>query len=300
MGRLPSLTSLRLLAAVAQHSSVSTAAAKLGITQSAASRRIAALESDLGVALLHRHRRGVDLTQAGERYVDAIGPSLTSIAQATEAIRAENGQGPLRLRVYSTFAARWLLTRLPDFQNRHPDIEVRLDTTVTPASFERDEVDLAIQFGNGSWPETTSLLLIGDMIEPVCTPDFAKQHGLSPGVSIPEGLRLLESRYRRADWHDWAAAANVTLEGVSFMRFPSSLLTYQAAIEGMGMAMGQSDFLSSELKEGTLVAPFARPLRRDLGYYLVAPRKPEPVHAGLFRRWIMRSAPSGSTAGPDV
>lgn len=292
MVRLPSLTSLRLLTAIAQHSSVSMAAAKLGITQSAASRRIAALETDLGVTLLRRHRRGVDLTPAGERYVRAIGPALTSITQATDAIRVEEGRGPLRLRVYSTFAARWLFTRLPDFQNNHPDIEVRLDTTVAPATFERDEVDLAIQFGTGRWPATTSQLLISDMIEPVCTPDFARIYDLSPKSTIPEGLRLLESRYRRADWQDWAAAANVTLEGVSFMRFPSSLLTYQAAIEGMGVAMGQRDFLSSELTEGTLVTPFARPLRRGLGYYLVAPRKPEPVHAGLFRRWIMRSAQS--------
>lgn len=288
MNHMPSLTSLRLLVAAARSASLTLAAGTIGITQSAASRRIAAMEAELGVELLKRNRRGVELTDAGERYVVAIAPALEAIAQASDAARTYQIDGPLRLRVYSTFAARWLLARLPDFQDRHRDIELQIDTAVAPVSFDRDGVDLAIQFGHGHWPDTTAQLLMHDEIEPVCTPEFAKTHGVSADLTSLSGMRLLESRYRRTDWEDWAGAADMALDGAMFMRFQSSLLTFQAAIDGVGLAMGQTRFLATELAEGTLVAPFAAPLRRPLGYYLVAPKRPESPHARAFRRWITR------------
>jgi LysR family transcriptional regulator, glycine cleavage system transcriptional activator len=286
MSHVPSLTSLRLLVAAARQSSLTLAAGSIGITQSAASRRIAAMEAELGVELLKRNRRGVELTDAGQRYVAAIAPALEAIAQASDAARTYQIDGPLRLRVYSTFAARWLLARLPDFQDRHRDIELQIDTAVAPVSFDRDGVDLAIQFGHGHWPDTAAQLLMHDEIEPVCTPEFARAHGLSADLTSLASMRLLESRYRRTDWEDWAGAADVALDGAMFMRFQSSLLTFQAAIDGVGLAMGQTRFLAAELAEGTLVAPFSAPLRRPLGYYLVAPKRPESPHARAFRRWI--------------
>src|SRR3978361_665164 len=103
MSRSPSLTTLNLLVSVAQQSSLSVAAAKLGMTQSAASRRIATLEAHLGVIPLRRHRRGCELTDTGAQYLASVSSALDVIANATDAIRTQQEGGPLRLRVYSTF-----------------------------------------------------------------------------------------------------------------------------------------------------------------------------------------------------
>lgn len=293
----PSLETLNLLAITAQRGNLSAAAERLGMTQSAASRRIARFEERLGVALLQRHWRGVALTAEGEQYLAAVIPALDTIMAATDAIRNTGAREPLRLRVYSTFAARWLLPRLPDFHAKNPGIEVRIDTIVAPVSFARDNVDLAIQFGEGAWPGSRSQLLLPDLIEPVCTPDFAARHRDAIAGGTLQTVRLLDCHYRRADWPHWAEAAGCRLDGAQMMTFPSSLLAYQAAAEGLGIAMAQIDLVPAELLTGVLVRPFARPLRRPLGYFLVTPARPEPERVRIFRRWISRLAPPPASGG---
>src|SRR5581483_4190717 len=128
------LTALRLFVTAARQSSLTRAAELLGVTQSAASRRIALLERELGAPLFERGRRGVSLTPQGEAYLAAVAPALQLITSATGQARAAAEAEPLKLRVYSTFAVKWLLPRLPQFQAAHPGIDVRLDTTVTPVA----------------------------------------------------------------------------------------------------------------------------------------------------------------------
>jgi len=290
MSHLPSLPALELFARAARLESVSRAAEKSGLTQSAASRRIAALEAELGVVLLDRRRHGVVLTQEGRSFLAQIEPAIAAIGGAVSTLRAAQAQAPLRLRVYSTFAALWLLPRLPDFQRRHPKVRVMIDATVTAIPPDRGEVDLAIQFGPAGGPGTRSWLLMEDEIEPVCTPDFAARHGVGPDCRMLSGIPVLESHYRSADWRDWSAAADVALSNVEAMYFPNSLLAYQAAIAGLGIAVGQTVLLGAELGDGRLIAPFRRPLRRPLGYHLRAPKGPERAQARAFRRWIMQCA----------
>lgn len=288
MSRVPSLQTLQLLRVAAQRRSLSLAGEKLGITQSAASRRIAALEADIGMPLLVRRRRGVEVTDQGAIYLKKVGPAIDAILAATDAAKSQAGSGPLRLRVYATFAARWLLPRLPDFQAQFPKIEVNIDTTVVPVSFPQDNADLAIQFGSGDWPNTSSQLLFNDVIQPVCTPQFARTHSDAIASGRLEELLLIDSHYRRADWHDWAESAGLSLEGARFMQFPGSLLAYHAAIEGVGLAMAQSRLITDELNSGKLVAPFEHVLCRKLGYYVVAPIDADPPRARAFRRWLIR------------
>ena len=298
---LPSLLALELFVLAARFESISRAAEKIGLTQSAASRRLAALEEQLGIALLERRRHGVSATEAGKRLLDEIEPALNTLAGAMANARKAQAEVPLKLRVYSTFAAHWLLPRLPDFEKRHPDIRVSLDTTVTPILPQRGKVDLAIQFGEGTGSGETSWLLMEDEIEPVCSPDFAHRHGLCEAQQDLSGIRLLDARYRRADWTDWAGANGCDIGRNDTMRFPSSLLAFQAAEQGLGLAMGQTRLLAAELRNGTLVAPFARPLRRPLGYFLMAPSGPEPEQARAFRRWILAvCAPTATHYGKNA
>lgn len=293
--KIPPLNPLRVFECTARCGSFTNAAEELYVSQSAVSRQVAALEEYLGIRLFLREQGGVTLTPAGERYYREIGPAFTAIASATERLRKTTATSPLKLRVYATFATKWLMRRLHVFQELHPEIHVRISTAVAPVNFAKDDVDGAIQLGDGSWPGADAEFLFGDEIEPVCSPALEEPTELSRH-------RLLHSRYRRRDWSDWLTVFGYAVpEEPEPMVFPSSLLTYQAALEGLGIAMGQIPLLQSELESGQLVRPFGQPLRRDLGYYLVMPHGVSPpAKLSYFRDWLMSEIEQAASAPEAV
>lgn len=302
--RIPPLNPLRVFEVVARTQNLTTAAQELHVTQSAVSRQIGTLESYLGVELFKRERHGVVLTRVGQSFASEIVPAFDSIANATERLVKGTSQGALRVRTYTTFAAKWLIPRLPDFKRLHPNIDVRITTAVPDVDFARDPVDVAIQYGDGRWPRTQTDLLFLDEIEPVCSPGFLAEHAADP--RHPEqvlGQRLLVSHYRRTDWDDWLSATGLAAcaEAAERMSFSSSVLTWQAAKDGLGIAMGQTALLRPELESGQLVCPLGRPLQRDKGHYLVRPevqRASKKVTA--FREWLLESAASFVAARSDT
>ncbi|MDP2004105.1 MAG: transcriptional regulator GcvA [Rubrivivax sp.] len=291
--RIPPLNPLRVFEVVARTLNLTAAARELHVTQSAVSRQVGALEAYLGVELFRRERHGVVLTRAGQSYAEHIVPAFEAIAAATERLGKATGQGSLRLRTYTTVAAKWLIPRLPAFKKQHPGVDVRIVTAVPDVDFDRDGVDLAIQFGDGQWPRVGADLLFNDEIEPVCTPAYLQQHG---GVRQRQRLLagpLLVSQFRRADWDDWLAAQGLAdgAQGAERMYFSSSVLTWQAALDGLGIAIGQRALLAQDLQSGLLVRPFAAPLRRPLGHYLVRPaQQRESRKVAAFRDWILQAA----------
>ncbi len=268
MQTIPPLNPLRVFEVAARLESFTAAAVELGVTQSAVSRQIATLEAALDIQLFVRERHGVMLTKEGRIYRDGIAPAFTMIRTASAALKNPKAE-PLRLRIYTTFAAKWLIKRLPKFQDKHPKISVRLDASVKNVDFARDNVDLAIQFGRGDWRGVEKKLMIPDVIQPVCSPNFLRKH---PELRSIDGLQrqhLLHSHYRRKDWTDWLAAVDrpdLLSEGTLY---PNSMLAYEAAIEGIGIAMGQTFLLKDDIAAGTLVPLFDRPLARSLAYFAI-------------------------------
>ncbi|MFA7665607.1 MAG: transcriptional regulator GcvA [Burkholderiaceae bacterium] len=273
--RLPPLNPLRVFEAVARAENLTLAAQELHVSQSAVSRQVATLENYLGVELFRRERHGVSLTQTGRAYARQIIPAFEALSQATEKLLDEHTTGVLKVRTYTTFTAKWLIPRLPDFRARHPDIEIVISNGVREVDFDRDQVDLAIQFGNGSWSRTTVDLLFEDQIEPVCSPQFAERaQGTTKDLDDLLTERLLVSYYRRTDWEDWLAATGRTevAANVERMSFSTSVLTWQAALDGLGIAIGQTAMLQEEFASGRLIRPFQAPVvRPDMGHYLVRP-----------------------------
>jgi LysR family glycine cleavage system transcriptional activator len=282
---------------VARNENLTRAAHELHVTQSVVSRQIAVLEAYLGVELLRRERHGVSLTRVGRAYAAQVMPAFASIQAATEELLQDTSQGTLRLRTYTTFAAKWLIPRLPDFQANGLGTEVRISTGVPDVDFDRDPVDLAIQFGDGHWPNAQVDFLFSDHIEHVCSPRFFAQH--APERLHPESLlrkRLLEAHYRRNDWAQWLTLNELTDMAAhsARMSFNSSVLTMQAAVDGLGMAMGQPRLLTSELESGLLVRPFASsrwgPLRSERAYYLLRPlHQRESPKINAFRDWLLKT-----------
>lgn len=301
--RIPPLNPLRVFEVVSRTENLTSAAHELHVTQSAVSRQIGVLESYLGVELFRRERHGVALTRAGQTYAEQVIPAFEIIAAATEALTKGHNQAALRVRTYTTFAAKWLIPRLGEFRQLHPNIEVRISNAVPDVDFDRDPVDVAIQFGDGSWPRVQADLLFYDEIEPVCSPQYLARY--APNPKYPESLlrqRLLESHYRRSDWSDWLDATDQTdlTRQAERMSFSSSVLTWQAAVDGLGIAMGQNALLSHEFNAGTLVRPFDRPVRRDKAHYLVRPKlQRESRKVSAFRDWLLSACAKMNTPGQD-
>ena len=184
--RFPPLNALRMFEVVARAGNLTAAASELHVTQSAVSRQIGLLETYLGVQLFRRDRHGVKLTKVGETYSEQVLPALAQIAAATEVITAKNRSQVLRVRAYTSFIAKWLIPRIPDFRKRHPEIEVQIITGLRDVEFDVEDVDIAIQFGSGEWAHVNSIELFPDCIEPVCSPTFLELHG-SPDRLLQRG-----------------------------------------------------------------------------------------------------------------
>lgn len=303
---LPPLNPLRVFEAVARLGNLTKAADEMHVSQSAVSRQVAVIEDYLDVKLFRRDQRGVTLTEAGHSYYQQIGPAFAKIVAATEDLLMTDRRGPIKVRAYTTFAAKWLLRRLPNFRTSHPEIEVRLSTNVTPVDFLKENIDLAIQFGDGVWPNLVSEHLFDDEITPVCSPVLLQGDRPLTAIEDLAQFPLLISHYRKTDWADWLLAVgqgDVATRSET-MEFSSSILTYQAAVDGLGIAMGQPRLLDQELENGTLVCPFKPVVRRKSGYYLLLPpRDSVPRKVGIFRDWLLgevRAMPDSATPMPTL
>lgn len=288
--KLPPLNPLKVFDVVVRTQNLTKAAQELHISQSAVSKQLNVLQAYLGVELVRRERHGVSLTQAGLQFGEEITPAFDTISKATAGIMRSGSDSTLRIQTYTTFAAKWLIPRLSDFHARHKDVSVVITNSVRPADFDRDNVDLAIQMGNGAWQGQDVDFLFEDIIEPVCSPAFFRRH--APEAAYPRSLLrtcLLVSHYRQDDWPTWASLCRYDedIANTERMRFSTSVLTWQAAIEGLGIAIGQTSLLADDLKAQRLVRPFNLPVRTGASYYLVRPQLQRHARkVVLFRSWI--------------
>lgn len=297
--KIPPLNPLKVFEVVARTSNLTNAANELRVSQSAVSRQIAVLEEYLGVQLFTRERVGVRLTEVGEAYARRIGPAFEEISEATKFITQKYSDNVIRLRTYTTLTARWLIPRLPRFNVQYPDVEVMIENSSAPLDFGTEQCDLAIVFGDGNWPDADASLLLEDVIEPVCSPAFLDS--TLGGVRLLEALRgkrLLVSKYRKNDWPTWLAHAGMSdvFHKAEKMIFSSSILTWQAAMDGLGIAIGQQHMLDADIQSGRLVRPFSSPFRTGKGLYLVTPSLQRySSKIASFKDWLLHEAEQTQT-----
>jgi LysR family glycine cleavage system transcriptional activator len=287
--RLPPLNALRAFEAAGRLLSFTKAAEELSITPSAVSHQIRGLEAYLGVRLFRRTSRALMLTDQGQAYLPALRDAFDAMHAATARLAARQAAGPLNVSLLSSFAVRWLIPRLPRFQALHPEIEVRLSTTVRVVDFRREDVDCAIRHGRGHWPGLAADLLLGEDIFPVCSPNLLA--GPKP-LREPRDLAH-HTRFRTMagsdDWRIWLTAAGITdIDPEQGPTFENSDMALRAAAEGLGVAMASSALVEEDLRKGRLVAPFDVKLTSGSGYYFVVPedRLDQPKIAA-FRNWLL-------------
>ncbi len=282
------LNQLRTFSIAARHSTLTAAAQHLGVSQVAVSRQIKALEAFLGVKLFERGPRSVRLTDAGRLFGHEVAEAFDKLDDATHRFLSEEGAKTINLRIYPTLAHHWLLPRLSGFIKAHPDWRIHLDTTVKPLDFRNTELDVAVQLGHGDWSNARSRKLFDEVIDVVCSPAYAEGMAAAVAGRNLAGADLLYAKYRRRVWEVWAEAAGVAIDRNPGLEFDSSLLAYNAAERGYGLAIGQIDILERELADGRLVRPFDSPVRTGAAFYVVWPNmKSAPLQVRQFIDWLV-------------
>lgn len=284
------LNQLRAFAAASRHRTFTAAASHMGVTQVAMSRQIMMLEGFLGVKLFLRHARSVELTEAGRDLARAIVGPFEEIEAATHRVLATEGQETVTLRAYPSFAQFWLMPRLQRFAADHPEYRLRLETALEPLDFLGMHVDVAIQLGHADSRETRSRKLFDEVLDVVCAPDLARQLGADASALSP-GIRLLRENNMWREWDAWSAATGLSIEGGECMEFDTAQLSYTAAENGMGLAIGQVGLLQDLIDRGRLVRPFNRPVRTGWAYYVVWPTAVSvSQQTRSFIDWVLASA----------
>ncbi|MGY4457336.1 transcriptional regulator GcvA [Bradyrhizobium sp. LB13.1] len=289
--RLPSLNGLRAFEAAARHLSFTLAASELNVTQTAISHQIRRLEEELGIRLFVRQNRALALTPEARDYLPGVRAAFNDLRLATDRLLRKDDDKVLTVSTLASLAAKWLLPRLTDFQEHHPGIDVRITTSTSLVDFQRDNVDVAIRYGRGQWPGLRADWLMADELFPVCSPSLL--HGGKP-LRSPEDLKshmlLHTSNANSDDWRLWLTAAGLPADiarqpGITFDMI---FMTIQAAIDGIGVAMGRTSYVRDDIAKGRLVVPFKIALPADAGFYLVAPEgRREAPKLAAFREWMI-------------
>ncbi len=301
MRKLPPLNSMRAFEAAARWLSFAKAAEELHVTPAAISQQIKQLEDYLGATLFHRMTRAIRLTEEARAVLPLMTAGFDNLAEAIERLSQEEETGRLTVSTTPTFAAKWLLQRLPDFSDKYPDIDLRLDATLVPREFDRDDIDIGVRLSLGEYPGLHVSRIFDEDFSPVCSPGLLA--GAKP-LDKPEDLknhRLLHVDWgylknAMPDWRMWGKV--VGIEGLDLEHGPHftvESMCIEAAINGSGVALVSHHAVEQDIKSGRLVRPFNLVLQADFSYWLVCP--PEYLRrkkVKVFCDWLLQQAAQDS------
>ena len=285
--RLP-LGSLRVFVAVAEHLHFTRAAAALGVSASAASMQVHALEGYLGVALFRRQGRFVELTAHGAQLLPRIRDGLTALQSAIDDAREVEGHGPLRVSTLGSFLTQWLMPRLPRFEGLNPGFYLRIETSIELVDFKRSEMHAAIRLGGGSWPGLFCEKLMDEWLVPVCQPTMLAKLGPVNAHADLKRYRLLHSSSE--PWSTWLLGMPPG-DGSSRISIDDSAAIVRAAEVGSGLALARWSLVADEIRAGRLAVASSQVAQYGLAYYFVCPPKlREMPKVAKFHEWLRSEA----------
>lgn len=291
---LPPLTALRAFEAAARHLSFAKAAQELNVTPAALSFQIKSLEQHLGTPLFHRLNRAVALTDMGRTLAPGLADGFDAIRQAWRAARRQLDETDLTVTAGPAFTAKWLAPRLFSFAQDHPEIELRFIASLRIMDFVRDEIDVAIRFGEA--PDDDSLhseALFDEIVTPMMTPALAERFGSLEGLREAPLLHDDSIAFvtPKVDWPAWLRLAGVDRPGHSGPRFSQADHGIDAALAGGGVILARTPLAAGALRDGLLVAPFDIAMRPRAKYRMVHQKGAENrPHLAAFMAWIRAEA----------
>ena len=285
---LPPLNALRVFEAAARHRSFARAAEELHVTPAAISQQIKLLEAYLGVSLFKRGRI-LTLSETSGAVLPLVSEAFDQLERAVQKVRVDHVSGPLVVSVTPAFASRWLIPRLDDFHGRHPAIELHLHATRRLVDFSTEEVDVAIRFGDGRYPNLQAERIMPEIIVLVAAPSLAEN------IKTPADLahcNLLEDDWHIKngafpDWETWLTTLGVSNASLRVRHFGDANLTLQAAVSGLGVAPAWRSLVMDDVKAGRLVRLLDSAIPTTLGYHLVMPENRATLGKVVaFRSWL--------------
>ena len=294
MQTLPPLNAIRAFEAAARNRSFSRAANELHVTQGAISRHIKTLEESLNCQLFLRHPQGVELTDAGEQLLPDLTSSFERITQAIRRVSVSDKE--LKIIAAPTMAIRWLIPYLQQYQVENPDI--RISTSWFKSSYDEFfeggfDIGFDCESSSITRPEgLESMFLISESLTPVCSPEYLKAVGPINNPQDMAGFTLIHSTPNQWDWRMWFEHIGIDASHADQERvFDTAEMAISAAINGMGIAIVDMNFIQAELKDGRLVAPVDVVLREGTGYHLFTRRgRLQERKLKTFVDWILQKA----------
>lgn len=286
--RFPSLSALRAFAAFAEARSLEQAGARIGVTHAAISQQIRALEGELGVALVDRGGRRLTLTVDGQRLAEALSQGFSQIATTIAQITGADETAPLRITTTPSFAAGWLMPRLPDFRAHHPAIDIAIDPAPEMREIGR-EADVGLRYGNGGWPGLDAQLILRSSIVVVAAPSLVPA-GRVADLSYLAGLPWLQELGTNEASTFLDGNGLTRRKGAAIISLPGNLML-DAARDGQGVAVVARAFVEGDLAAGRLRLLMEDPDKE--GYFLVTRPGPQRAAVKSFTRWVLRQSGTG-------
>lgn len=273
----PPLIAARSFEAAARHKSFLKAAEELHVTPTAVSHQVKRLEQYMGQALFVRLNRAVELTEAGAALALTLQDIFTRLEEALDP-QGHQARSTILISVLHSLAAKWLAPRLPDFEARYPQWQVRLDVADTLTDFTSGQVDIALRYGPGKYPGLHARRWMNGRIFPVCSPALLDKIALDK----PSDLRrhtlihneIASSRGSPPTWADWLRAAGVDrIDAQRGPLFLNSYMALEAALAGHGVALVPAPMVERDLASGRLVKPLAMEMENPYAFWIVCPRQ---------------------------
>jgi len=287
--QMPPLPWLRAFEASARHLSFTNAAAELNLTQAAISKQVKLLEHFLRERLFERLPRSLTLTKAGAAYLPKVNDAFERLAAGTQEVFGNRRNAMLTVRAPVGWAVNWIAERLPSFFEEYPKIPVRIISSVWSEDAETEKYDLDIRYGSGKWPGIVAQRVTWERLDPLCTPEIAARIG-SPDDLAKE--RLLHVLGYKEGWATWLAAAGATkVNSGAGEQFDSSLMAYEVAANGGGIALGRTSMSAKEIKSGRLVRPFVLSVPVQEAFFILTPEEGlNHPDATIFKDWLVAKA----------
>lgn len=284
---LPPLTALRAFAATAEQRSFSQAARELNVTHAAVAQQVRALEDHLGRALVHRDGRGVSLTADGEHLAQALGEGFAAFQRGLETLRAGEADRPVRVTLTASFAAQWLMPRLRDFWENHPDIGLSLHPDPRIVDLHRERMDLAIRYGTGDWPGVEATWLASARLVVAGAPSLLGDRDTLAARDMQQMDWVLHRNWPEQD----AYLRQIGLDPGNLSRTDLSGedLVIAAARQGLGLAVESVALIASDVAEGRLRVVHESHEKLP-AYFVVTLPGPQRAAARAFLKWLKAQA----------
>lgn len=287
--KLPALHLFGVFEAAARHENFKQAASELFITPSAVSHQIKALEAFLGFELFQRKSRGVVLNAAGKVYFHYVQQGIDKLEQGTKVVKNKFSSPSLKISTFPTMASNVIIPQLSHFQDKYPDIDIRIETGMNVTDLRYDDCDLAIRVGRGDWPGVVVKKLLNLTGHAVCTAEFAKKHKLTSAEQINQ-VPLIDLANMDNIWRTWAEAMQLPnmhyQHKLTFSNYDASL---QAAEQGLGLALAIMPIEYALIERKLLVLPFETAANFDQALYAVyreEDKNRQDIHS--FLDWLMK------------